>query len=169
MNTRLLSCWFFSLLLLGGCATMTDYETPRVSVVNIHPIDFQLLEQQFAVTLRIQNPNQAALDIDGMSYELEINGIEMAHGVHSEDISVGGFSEQVIEVRMVGTTFALIRQFQYMQKQQGKPVTYRLSGRISTLGGFNRVPFEYKGEIDLSSMTTNRAPAPAAKPSGQEY
>jgi len=167
MNSRFLCCWACCLLLLSGCATMTDYETPRVSVVNIHPIDFQLLEQQFAVTLRIQNPNKSALDIDGMSYELEINGIEMAHGVHSEDISVAGFSEQVIEVRMVGTTFALIRQFQYMQKQQGKPVSYKLSGRISTLGGFNRVPFEYKGAIDLSSMTKNRAHVPADKPSGQ--
>ncbi len=45
-----------------------------------HPKEMRLLEQTFLMELRIQKPHGADLDINGLSFDLEINGQPFAAG-----------------------------------------------------------------------------------------
>ena len=61
-------------LALNGCAGLFGGDPLRVSVAGIEPVDGQGLEMRFNVKLRVQNPNESAVNFDGVSLALELNG-----------------------------------------------------------------------------------------------
>ena len=67
--------------MLSGCAALqSTIETPHVTLNNLQVIDMTLLEQRYAVTLRVQNPNPIPLPISGMNFQLDINDTELGPG-----------------------------------------------------------------------------------------
>ncbi|PRE31174.1 LEA type 2 family protein [Burkholderia cenocepacia] len=71
---------FAAVFLLGGCAGFTR-EPVRVSVAGLDPLVGQGLEMRFSLKLRVQNPNDAPIDYDGISVALDLNGTPFASGV----------------------------------------------------------------------------------------
>ncbi|KPK61493.1 MAG: hypothetical protein AMJ59_00220 [Gammaproteobacteria bacterium SG8_31] len=64
--------------LLAACVGLRNLEAPDVVVTAIRPVDATLLEQRFEVDLRIYNPNNRDLPIDGVDFELAINESRLA-------------------------------------------------------------------------------------------
>lgn len=138
----------FGLLLLTGCAGLTTREAPpRVNLVNLRLIDMQLFEQRYGLTLRIQNPDRQPLAIEGLSFEVELNGKSFAHGVSNRATQIPAFGEAVLEVEVVSTLFGLVEQLRRLEQRQGQPLSYRIAGRISTAGSLLSIPFEQQGEL----------------------
>jgi LEA14-like dessication related protein len=137
----------------AACSTLGPYQEPlRVNLVSIQPLDMTLLEQRYVLLLRIQNPNDSELSVNGVSFDLDLNGKEFANGVSGEPFVVPAFGEQVVSVNVVSTLFAVVRQVQELQSGELKSLQYRLSGRLSLAKGFARIPFERTGELDLGSF-----------------
>jgi len=138
-------------VLMVGCATLGQYPEPiKVTLADIRPMEMTLLEQRYLLKVRVQNPNDAALTVRGMSYEIALNGKEFAHGVSSTPFTVAGFSEQIVEGEIVSTVFSFYEQIRQLQKNPNEPFQYQISGSLSLGAGAGRVPFEYKGELDFS-------------------
>jgi LEA14-like dessication related protein len=141
------------LLLLGivsGCATLyPQQERVKVTIANITPMDSTLMEQRFLVRLRIQNRTQKPMTIDGMSFDLELNGKDFASGVSNQQVTATAYGEALLDVKVSSTIFGVIRQIQSVQKLKGKPFHYEISGRLSSPDHFFTVPFRESGEIDL--------------------
>ena len=80
---RSLLALFGALLVLGlaGCASLIQREPVRINVVGLEPLPGAGMEMRFAVKLRVQNPNEAAIDFDGLALELDLNGKPFATGV----------------------------------------------------------------------------------------
>jgi len=143
----------FVLVWTAACSTLGPYQEPlRVNLVSIQPLDMTLLEQRYVLMLRIQNPNDSELSVNGVSFDLDLNGKEFAHGVSGEPFVVPAFGEQVVSVNVVSTLFAVVRQFQELQSGELQSLQYRLSGRLSLAKGFARIPFERSGELDFASF-----------------
>jgi len=53
------------LILMAACATMGD--PIKVQVVGLEPLQGQGMELRFAAKLRVQNPNEAPIDYDGIA------------------------------------------------------------------------------------------------------
>lgn len=137
-----------SSLLLSACAGPGQkIETPRVNLVSLQVIEIQLLEQRFDLTLRIQNPNREALTIDGISFAVELNGKEFAHGVDNQRVTIPAFGEVLTEVEVVSTLFGLVDQLRNLDPESGEPVSYRIHGNISLSGHPLSIPFQQKGRI----------------------
>ena len=144
-----------ALLLLAGCASLSVFsEPPKVTLVDIQPMEMTLFEQRFLVRLRIQNPNPEPLDVAGMSYEVDINDRDFAEGVHGIPFVVEPFGEQVIDVTLSSTLFNVIDQFQGLTTERRTSLTYRLSGSLSISGSLTRVRFERSGEMDFEGLQT---------------
>ncbi len=153
--SRLLMLSVLLLTLLAGCAAMQPQEDRvRVTLVDIQPLEATLLEQRFLIKLRLQNRAREPLAVDGMSFDLDLNGKAFASGVSNQPVTAPGFGEALLAVKVSSTLFSLIRQIQTLQNQQPKPFAYRISGRLSSPGSLFGLPFDEQGEIDLS------APAP---------
>ena len=139
-------------LALAGCAaTGTLEEAPRVSLVNVRPVDFQLLEQRYRVTLRVQNPNAAELRVRGLSYEVYLNDELFGTGVSGERTTVPGFGETTVDVDVVSNLARLLEQFEWLRGQTDGPrsVSYRLEGTITLEGSLTKIPFERAGVLEL--------------------
>ncbi len=141
-------------LSLTGCASLVQQtEPPHISITNLKILDIQLLEQQYGLTMRIQNPNDFPLSIKGLSYKLEINGSKLAYGVSNSPITVPAFGEKKLDVTMVSGTFGIIRQLQSLEQQGRELIDYRLSGKLSLTNRLLPIYFEKTGSLDLN---TNR-------------
>ena len=118
------------LLLLTACASLGLREPVRVTVAGLEPLPSEGLEARFAVKLRVQNPNETALDFDGVAVELELAGFDFGSGVSDQRGTVPRFGEELITVPVTVPFLAIVRQV--FGLASGKPdnkVTYRLSGR----------------------------------------
>ena len=138
--------------LISACAGMSTYpEKPRVSLVSIQPKDMTLLEQRYGLQLRILNPNDEAIPLEGLNYSLEINGREFAYGVSRQSISIPPFGEVLLDVDVVSNLLNVMQQVQEMSTENNTSLKYRLSGKISLTNSPVKIPFDYHGELKYSS------------------
>jgi LEA14-like dessication related protein len=155
-----------TLLILSGCAGLqTQEERIRVTIADIRPLESSLMEQRYLLKIRLQNRAKEALKIDGMSFDLDLNGKRFASGVSNQETTVQGFSETTLEVKLNSTVFGLLKQFNALQDRQGGSFDYQISGNLSTPGSMLSLPFSEKGEINLlsGSAAPTRNTNPAAK------
>jgi LEA14-like dessication related protein len=144
------------MLLLAGCTTLNKYpEPPRVSLVSIQPKDMTLLEQRYGLQLRILNPNESAIPVEGLSYSLQINGHEFAYGVSRQAVSIPPFGEALLDVDVVSNLLSVMQQVQEMGGEQQESLQYRLAGKISLANSVGRLPFDYHGELKYSPAKTD--------------
>jgi len=97
-------------LLLAACAALPGRDPLRVELVGIEPIEGQGLELRLAVKLRVQNPNEEAVEYDGAALDLEVNGKSLAYGVSDQRGSVPRYGERVLVVPVSITALNVVRQ-----------------------------------------------------------
>lgn len=135
---------------LAGCAALSPRDPLNVQVADIQPLPGEGLELRMAVKLRVQNPNDMALDYNGVALDLEINGRRLASGVSDERGSVPRFGETVLTVPVTISAFSAVRQALGLAEHVGmEEVPYVLRGKLAG-GLFGTQRFVEKGTLDLS-------------------
>lgn len=134
-------------LWLAACSTL-GLQKPHVTLVGIRPAASTLLEQNFDLTLRLQNPNRLPLTASGLSFELSVAGQHLANGVSNQAISVPGLGESEIRVRVHTTLGSWFRQLGKVLQGDGT-LDYQLQGRLAGLQGIADLPFSSSGEWKL--------------------
>lgn len=140
------------LLMLGAlqaCALFPSRDPLNISVIGIEPLPGQELEMRMAVKMRVQNPNENAIDYNGIALNLEVNGQPLAAGVSDQQGHIGRFDEAVITVPVSITAFSFLRQAYGLGKLdslQGLP--YKLRGKLAG-GPLGTVRFTDEGKLDL--------------------
>lgn len=138
----------FLALWLGACAILPSaIERPHVSLNNLRLLDMTLLEQRYAVTLRVQNPNPVPLPISGMSFQLDINDAEFGRGVTNDAVTVPAYGEALVEIRLVSNLMRVFHHVRALESGKGQSLRYRLSGGLSLTRRLSQLPFEYRGEF----------------------
>jgi len=136
-------------VLIASCSTMPkDFEAPRVNISDLTPKEMAIFEQKFDVKLRIQNPNDVDLSVNGMRFDIELNEREFANGMTGERLTVPRFGSQTVDVEVFTTLASFLRQVQDLNTSGGQKVRYRLKGTafVDSPGTF-KAPFDEKGEI----------------------
>ena len=151
---RLLSVVLLTLA-LAACAVFSQRDPLNVQVAGIQPLAGEGLELRMAVKLRIQNPNDMALDYNGVALDLEVNGRRLASGVSDASGSVPRFGETVISVPVTVSAFSAARQALGLAEHIGMDeVPYTLRGKLAG-GLFGTQRFVEKGTLDLSGALTS--------------
>ena len=99
----------------------------------------------------MQNPNNAQVRIDGLSYQIDLNGELFAKGVSRQSTSIPAFGEIVLDATAVGNLGAIMSQVAQMQRS-GAPerFSYRLKGKLAS--GQTSLPFDSQGKIELPTL-----------------
>lgn len=151
-RSRCVSRFALALLLacgLSACALFQTRDPLNISVIGIEPLPGQDLEMRMAVKIRVQNPNESAIDYNGLALSLEVNGQPLASGVSDQQGRIGRYDEQVLVVPVSITAFAMLRQaygLSRLQSLQGMP--YVLKGKLAG-GIFGTLRFTDNGTLDL--------------------
>ncbi|MGL5995980.1 MAG: LEA type 2 family protein [Pseudomonas proteolytica] len=142
------------LLSLSACALFPDRDALHINVVGIEPLQSQDLEVRFAVKLRVQNPNETAINYNGVALDLEVNGRPLAAGVSDQQGSIPRFSETVLTVPVSVSAFSVLRQtLGLSQTQSLNNLPYVLRGKLAG-GLFGTVRFVDRGTLDLPNTVT---------------
>ncbi|WP_236236969.1 LEA type 2 family protein [Pseudomonas faucium] len=140
------------LLMAGGlnaCALFQARDPINITVIGFQPLAGQELEMRMAVKMRVQNPNEQAIDYNGIALNLEVNGQPLAAGVSDQQGHIGRYGEQVVVVPISITAFSFLRQaygLGQLDTLQGMP--YVLRGKLAG-GLFGTVRFTEQGKLDL--------------------
>jgi len=135
---------------LAGCSTWfsSDFKDPRVQLKNVEIIKARLLEQQFMLRFRIDNPNERSLPVRGLVYTVHLNDIELASGESSGWATVPANGFEYYEVPIHTNLWRHMKYVVRLLEKPDRPIAYRLDGELKTglmLG--RRVHISTNGEI----------------------
>jgi len=142
------------LIFLSGFARCSGLfqtlERPRINIANITVKEIKLFEQVFDLELRIQNPNDLSLAINGLAFEMEINEKRFATGVSNQSVTIDRLSSAVIHVQAITTFWGFLQQVAEYQQTRTPRVTYRVKGTIYSSSPNVRLAFDDSGEFKVS-------------------
>ena len=131
-----------------------DEDWRRGILVRSDQITRLTFEQQFNLKLRIQNPNNEDLKIDGMAFDLEINDQLFAQGVGNQSVTVPRYGSGFMPVEAVSTLGGILKQFSTLARGDKPVFKCRIKGTLSVAG--SRIPFERRGDFDLSALAPKK-------------
>ena len=136
-------------LALQGCAALQGRDPLHVTVVGIEPVEGQGLELRMLVKLRVQNPNDAPVDYNGVALEMKVRGKTFASGVSDASGAVPRFGEAVIIVPVTVSAFSMFGQaVDLFRSGASGPITYEMKGKLNG-PSFNSTHFQTQGEFSL--------------------
>jgi LEA14-like dessication related protein len=128
---------------------MTRADALRVNVVGVEPLQGAGLELRFIVKLRVQNPNDAGVEFDGVAVDLDLNGKNLASGVSDQRGSVPRFGETLLEVPVSISAFSALRQVLGLTEVTERgDLTWAVRGKLAG-GMFGSVRFSDSGTLRL--------------------
>ena len=154
------ACLLLLVTLVAGCASLPNRDPLQVSVAGIEPLQGEGMELRLLVKLRVQNPNDAPVEYDGASLNLEVMGRSFATGVSDQAGTVPRFGEAIVAVPVTVSMMRMARHVLGML--DGKPVdriTYAMNGKLSGASLFGTQRFTASGEIELPLGTNAAATA----------
>ena len=144
---------------LAGCATLPNTDPLTIGVAGIEPLPGEGLELRLAVTVRIQNPNDAPVQYTGAALTLDLNGRKLASGVSPNVGTVPRYGETTFTVPVTISAFDMLRQvFAFSETDARGEVRYRVRGKLE--GGI----FGSRRFTDEGSMRLPQPPAGASAP-----
>ena len=139
------------LVCISGCSA-SKLQAPDLTLVSIGMMSADIFNQQFRVRLHVQNPNDREIPVNGLDYELFLEGDSFAEGVSEKPFVLPALGETefdlVIRTNFVSSIGRLVSRL-----NGRKTVNYVLEGKVLTdIGMFNKIPFKETGTVDLSTM-----------------
>lgn len=148
--------WMVLACVAAGCSQLPLRDPLRISLVGIEPLPGQGLELRMAMKLRVQNPNDTAIDFDGVALEVDLRGMSFASGVSDQVGSVPRYSEIVVSVPVSVSAMSVLRQGLSFANGDRSSVTYAIRGKIggSMLGS---TTFKTNGQVELPTSLLGTA------------
>lgn len=133
MNKKLHTQFIFAVILffLSGCATMSlDYEEPSIELVSFNALPVNGFEQGFEVGLKLINPNNFELPLNGMNYQLSIAGETLATGVVADIPNISAYGESRFTVPVSTNLIRGIRVIKALMDNKGQDINYQLKTQL---------------------------------------
>ncbi|WP_044871714.1 LEA type 2 family protein [Pseudomonas sp. LFM046] len=150
---RILSLLFiFALPLSGlsGCSTWFSdgFQDPDVRLIKVDVVRAKLLEQQFVLRFRIDNPNDVNLPVRGLVYTVHLNDVKLASGESSTWFTVPARGSQTFDVPVRTNLWRHMKYIVKLLEKPDEPIKYRLDGEVKTGLMFGKsVHLSRNGEI----------------------
>lgn len=120
-----------ALFFLSGCASMNlDYEEPSVELVSFKILPASGFEQNFEIGLKLTNPNNFELPMNGISYQLSVAGETLANGVASDIPTAAAYGESRFVVPISTSLIKGIKVIRALMISQGKDISYQLKAKL---------------------------------------
>ncbi len=134
------------LLALGvpGCSLFVPkLERPTLSVVSVRLLKSDLFHQELTMRMRVQNPNDRELPVRSITYALDVDGQELAHGMSGDSFVVPALGEAEFDMSVSANMAGMLIK---LLSQNSSAVEYRLSGKVALSAGVWRsIPFNETG------------------------
>lgn len=136
-------------LLLNACATLNEVvKEPNVSVDAVKLRDVSLSGMQLDFLLGIENPNPLGLAMQGMSYNLAIDGKQMFDGTTKDRVNIPANGSSTLTLPFAIDYEQLLGSLKDLGNK--KTVNYDLTGKVNL--GLISLPYSKRGEFTLPTL-----------------
>jgi LEA14-like dessication related protein len=119
------------MFVLFGCANMNlNYEEPSVEVTSLKVLPINGLAQNFEIGLKLINPNNFALPLNGISYQFTLAGESLANGVTSNIPTAQAYGESRFVVPISTSLIGGFKVIKALMDSQGEDVSYQLKTKL---------------------------------------
>ena len=131
-------------LALPACSLFVPkLEKPKLSVVSIQMLKSDLWHQELKLRMRVENPNDRELPVKGLSYELDVDDQELAHGMSGESFVVPALGEAEFDMNVSANMASVLIKVLGSGNNQ---VDYRIKGKIAlSVGLLRSISFNEQG------------------------
>jgi len=135
----------------GACSLMTPkFNRPTVTVTSIELRGGNLLKQNFAVKLNIQNPNDRPLPVHGLHAELNVGGEQIASGTSERAVVIPASGESEFDLAITANLALALLKLADRANQHADTIDYDLTGAASLdLPFLRNLPFHQTGTLRL--------------------
>jgi LEA14-like dessication related protein len=135
---------------LAACAGMEPRDPVEVTVADIESLPAEGLEMRMLVKLRVQNPNDAPIEYNGVYLKLDVLDKPFASGVSDERGSIPRFGESIVSVPMTVSTLRVAVQALGLVGSGAsfEKVNYKMEGKLGG-SGFSSTRFQAQGQLTL--------------------
>ncbi len=160
VQARLLgSLLMLAVISLSACATWPNRDPLMIDVAGIESLPGEGMELRLLVKVRVQNPNDAAVEYSGVALTLDLNDIRLASGVSDDVGTVPRYGESIFEIPMTISAFDMARHMLALTSvSERNDVSYRVEGKLQG-GLFGTRRFIDEGMFQLNDRIqspTNR-------------
>jgi LEA14-like dessication related protein len=140
-----------ALLVLSGCAlnSLARMESPTVDVTGVKLLGTSLAGADVLVQLRVDNPNDVALTLDGISYKLRLNEQPLLNGQYDKQVQIAPSGRTAVELPLTIQFVDLYRVIQTLQNK--KNPEYALDADL-------RFAIPVLGEVSVPVTQTGKVP-----------
>jgi LEA14-like dessication related protein len=148
-------CLLAFLSLLAGCTNLQHLQNLDVTLTNISPATAIGLSPRFNIQLLISNPNAQDLEIQGVSFNLNIANQKVLTGVSNQIPTLVAYGEVPIEVQSTIDLLSLYKLVTYLSRHMNEDIPYQLTSRIDPKGfiAFNITKEGILNEDVLQTLT----------------
>jgi len=153
--------WMLTLALLPaltGCAAIpSNLKTPEIDFVRMRALEANLFEQRLEVRLRVTNPNNIELPVNGLDLDVELADEPFARGVSAREFIVPARGEAEFDMIVTCNAANALLKIAGSDRKSREAVPYRLSGKLSTrLGLLRSIPFDETGTLPVGDLFSKR-------------
>jgi LEA14-like dessication related protein len=150
MLPRLLQIFALSLGLSACSLVAPKFTRPNVTILGIEMRGGNLWQQNFAVKLNIQNPNDRALPVRGLHAELLVGGEQIASGVSDRAVVIPAYGESEFDMTITANLALALLKLTDRANQHADSIDYDLTGAASIdLPFLRNLPFRQSGAFKL--------------------
>jgi LEA14-like dessication related protein len=144
----IICAWLF---ITVGCAQLKPkLDPPQVRIEKIQLLENTGLSQGLRFTLAVTNPNKIALPIDGLSYQVSLNGFQVMTGATSSVPNIKALSESMVDVDASISLLQAVGLLSSLANSNAEPqLSYDLQAKVSVRGWFTDFPINKQGLVPL--------------------
>lgn len=140
------------LLTLTGCASLSSLDPPSVDLAGLGPMPSDDGQPRFLITLRVANPNAKDLHIEGIYYELSVEGHKLFNGASAKPTTIPAYAEGELTLTAAPSLLGAIGLFKTLVTSNPNPdrIRYSLNTKLSMGRLLPPIRLNRKGELSLN-------------------
>ena len=145
-----------SLLFVGCAALPTNLETPEVSFVSLRAVEATVFEQRLEVRMKVRNPNDIELPVNGLDVDIELADEPFARGVSAREFVVPAGGEAEFDMLVTANAATALLKIASSDRKTDS-IGYTVKGKLSTrIGLLRTIPFDESGTLPLADLLGKR-------------
>lgn len=136
---------------LNACTTLRpDFEQPSVTVSSFKPVYGGAGIPSFEIGLRVVNPNSFPLELQGLSYAVELAGREVVTGAGNDLPVIAAYGEGTFTVTAAVSMFEGFRLMGDLMAKPTDRIPYKVSTKLDVGTFMPAIRVKDEGELTLA-------------------
>ena len=134
-----------------GCAPLLpSFETPTVNVSSFRVIPDQSIIPTFEIGLHVVNPNWMALKLQGITYNVELEGYRILSGASNQLPVIEAYGEGDVLLQVRPDLFSTISLFTDLMNQPRENFKFNLEAFLDVGGLMPKIRVHKEGVLSLT-------------------